>query len=98
MLGIHFKAFDDDIISVDDLLKRLIFEDVDYIPIKWKESMFNKLILPMSLFVFMRIFRRCLLVDGCPFRPRLYAMRVGVGADLNDESLTQPFLVQLCSL
>jgi hypothetical protein len=86
VLGIHFKAFEDDVTSVDDLLNRPILENFDYIPIKWKESMLDKLILPMSWPVFIRIFRRCLLVDGCPFLPCLYAMRMGAGADLDSKS------------
>lgn len=91
MLGIHFKAFEDDVTSVDNLRNRPILEDIDYILVKWKESMLDKLILPMSWSVFIRIFRRYLLIDECPFQPRLYAMRVGVGADLDGKSsLTHP--------
>ena len=67
VLRIHFKAFEDDMTSVDDLLNRPNLEDVDYIPIKWKDKMLDSLILPMSWPVFIRIFRRCLLVDGCLF-------------------------------
>ena len=34
VLEIHFKAFEDDITSVDDLLNRPNLKDVDYIPVK----------------------------------------------------------------
>ena len=46
---------------MDDLLNRPNLEDIDYIPVQWKGSMLDSLILPMSWPVFIRIFRYCLL-------------------------------------
>ncbi|KAG9023096.1 hypothetical protein FRB95_013563, partial [Tulasnella sp. JGI-2019a] len=81
--GIQAGAFEADYKSVDDLLHQPILEDVDYVPLKWKESMLEKPIFPMSYTVFARILRCVLLVAGFPFLLHYYTFRVGAGAEFD---------------
>ena len=83
MCGIHADAYAAGFTSPDELLNRPILEDVDYVPFEWKESMLDKEIFPMSYATFARIFRRVLLVAGFQTNTRVYAFRVGAGADFD---------------
>ena len=81
--GIQAGAFEADYKLVNDLLHRPILEDVDYVLLKWKESILEKPIFPMSYAVFARILCRVLLRCWIPFLPRCYAFRVGAGAEFD---------------
>ena len=82
--GVQAGAFEEDFNSCEDLFNRPQFEDdVDWIPLAWKKEMEDEKIFPMCSSTLVRIFRRCLHVMGCRLLPRVYAFRVGAGADLD---------------
>jgi hypothetical protein len=82
--GVQAGAFEEDFNSCEELFNRPQFEDdVDWIPLAWKKEMEDEKIFPMCSSTFVRIFHRCLLAMGCRLQPRVYAFRVGAGADLD---------------
>lgn len=61
MLGIYKKAFEAEYKSVDDILSRPDLEDVDYVPLKWKEDFADKKIFKTNCSDFCEDFHRLLL-------------------------------------
>ncbi|GKT94480.1 hypothetical protein Ct61P_12330 [Colletotrichum tofieldiae] len=76
-------AFEAGFDSFETLLKQPKLENVDYVPLRWKEGMAKKPIIPIKYYTFWRIWHRILFVMGCrsPFRP--YSMRVGTNCRLD---------------
>lgn len=88
VIGIHFNAFEAGYQSVEDLLHKPNLENVDHVPLRWKQEFLKKEIFPMSYTAFWRTLRRVLLVAGFNMLARIYAFRVGALATY-DGVLTQ---------
>jgi hypothetical protein len=58
--------------------------DVDYMQLKWKDDMLDRHIFPLSYQQFNDIWRRVGMMAGLRDLPRLYALRVGAGARLDE--------------
>ena len=77
------NAFDADFTDVEQFLKRPALGDVDYIELKWKEEMLDRTIFKLSYQQFNNIWHRVCMAAGLREEPRLYALRVGAGARLD---------------
>ena len=84
-LAVHDDAFEPRIDSVQTLLQRPNLE-VDYVPLKWKQEVLNKPILPLDYRTYRDLWRRACLVAGFREDPHLYTLRVGCGMDLDGKS------------
>jgi hypothetical protein len=81
--AIKDNAFNAGFESVEALLSRPILENVDFIQLKWKDSMLNRSVFKLSSGKFSSLWHRTCLVSGLRVDPRFYAMRVGAGARLD---------------
>ena len=88
MIGIHSKAFKAGYQSVNELLHRPNLEDVDCVPLEWRDEMLDLEIFPISYKPFWRTLRRVLLVAGFVTLVPVYAFQVGALVEY-DGSLTQ---------
>ncbi|KAH8655592.1 hypothetical protein BX600DRAFT_515367 [Xylariales sp. PMI_506] len=80
-------AFEIEFKSLEDILTRPEFGDVDYIPLNWKSSLGDKRIIPMKYTRYRELWDRTLLVACFRQHERPYSMRVGAGGRL-DGALT----------
>jgi hypothetical protein len=88
-LALSDDAFDPSSTSIDELLQRSHLENVDFLRLKWKEDMKDKVILPLDYHRY-----RCVWIDACQVAglredPRLYVLRVGAGSSM-DSKKTSP--------
>lgn len=88
VIGIHPKAFKAGYQSVDEVLHKPNLEDVNCVPLEWRDDILDKEIFPMSYTTFGRTLRHILLVAGFVTLARVYAFRVGALMEY-DNSLSQ---------
>jgi hypothetical protein len=69
--------------SVKELLSRPCLENVDFLPLDWKEEMLDRPIFNLSNGTFYDLWHRTCLVSGLRGDPRFYVMRVGAGGRLD---------------
>jgi hypothetical protein len=81
--AIQDNAFDPGFTDAEEFLTRPVLGEVDYIALKWKDEMLNRLVFDLSYRKFNDIWHRVCLVAGFRIQPRLYALRVGAGARLD---------------
>lgn len=68
--AIHDDAFDPSFSSVKELLHRPILEDVNYVPLPWKEGMLDRPIFHITNGQFYALWHRAWLVSGSRGDPR----------------------------
>src|SRR5207244_4303823 len=83
-------AFEDEISTFHDLLHRPNLENVDYVPLKWKEDVLDRPIFPLSQNSLNDLWHRTLLVAGVRTAARLYSLKVGAGARLDGKNEPSP--------
>ena len=81
--AIKDDAFEPSFESVEALLSRPALENVDFQPLKWKESMLDRPIFQLLSTIFSYLWHRTCLVSGLRMDPRFYTMRVGAGDRLD---------------
>ena len=84
-LALSDDAFDPGFTTVDELLRRPQLEDADFLQLKWKEEIRNKVISPLNYDRY-----RCVWIDACQAAglredPRLYVLRVGAGNSMDSK-------------
>jgi hypothetical protein len=84
-LALSDDAFDPSFTSVDELLRRPQLEKADFLQLKWKEEIKDKVILPLDYNRY-----RCVWIDACQAAglredPRLYTLRVGAGSSMDSK-------------
>jgi hypothetical protein len=75
-------AFATPFTSVAEILERPKLEDVDYVPLKWKNEFHGRMIFPMKYSQYNKIWNLVILAAGFREGMRPYSMRVGAGARL----------------
>jgi len=83
--AIQLDALKERFASVDELLRRPILEDVDYVRLEWKDEVKDKKVFPISSVLFDQLWQRTLVVAGSRKPPKPYALRIGTGGRLNGE-------------
>jgi hypothetical protein len=94
--AIKDDAFKPGFDSIEAILRRPILENVDYVPLKWKEGKLDCPIFPLLYSRYNELWHRTCLVAGFREDLRLYTLRVGAGARL-DGTITS-FLVSISML
>jgi hypothetical protein len=82
--AIQDNAFDPGFADAEEFLTRPVLGDVDYIALKWKDEVLDRPVFGLSYRQFNDIWHRVCLVAGFRIEPRLYALRVGAGAKLDE--------------
>jgi hypothetical protein len=82
--AIQDNAFDPGFANAEEFLTRLVLGDVDYITLKWRDEVLERPVFGLSYRKFNDIWHRVCLVAGIRIEPRLYALRVGAGARLDE--------------
>lgn len=70
--------------DTEEFLKRLVLGDADFISLKWKEEVLDRTVFSLSYRQFNDIWHRVCLVAGLRVESRLYVLRVGAGARLDE--------------
>lgn len=77
---VHFDSF-------KQFLTRLrLEENVNYFPVKWKDTFLEQTIFPVSYNQYRTLWTRTVHMAGIRDPPRPYAVRVGAGARINGKS------------
>lgn len=82
--AIRDNAFDPGFADAEEFLKRPVLGDVDYIELKWKDEVLDRTVFNLSYRQFNDIWHRVCMAAGLRVEPRLYALRVGAGARLDE--------------
>ncbi|KAL2020080.1 hypothetical protein VTK56DRAFT_8884 [Thermocarpiscus australiensis] len=88
--AIQMDALDLDVSykSLRELLRRLRLSETGRIDIPWKKKFLNEPLFPLKYAEFSAIWNRCVHVIGSRKDIRLYSLRVGAGARMDDSLLS----------
>lgn len=89
--AIQDDAFDPGFADVEEFKTRSVLGDVDYIRLNWKDEMLDRNVFQLSYRQFNDIWHRVCMMAGFREEPRLYALRVGAEARLDEHR-------ELCSI
>ncbi|KAK8035693.1 hypothetical protein PG991_001766 [Apiospora marii] len=81
--GIQKKAFKVDFKTIDEIFELPNLESVDFVPLEWKQEMMEEMIFSISSNKLNELWHSVLLAAGFRKDPRLYALRVGTGTNLD---------------
>ncbi|KAH0430377.1 hypothetical protein CcaCcLH18_07889 [Colletotrichum camelliae] len=76
-------AFEAGYTTYDDLLKRPILENVDYVPLRWKATLSNKVMFPITRMNFWTLWRLAQQALGMRDCLNIHSIRVGTGKKLH---------------
>jgi hypothetical protein len=82
--AIRDNAFNPGFADAEEFLKRPVLGDVDYIKLEWKDEVLDRTVFGLSYRQFNDIWHRVCLAAGLRVEPKLYALRVGAGARLDE--------------
>ena len=83
------NAFEVGFKSVEELLSRPALEEVNFLPLRWKENMLGRSVFGLSNRTFYDLWQRCWLTAGMRHSPRFYTTRVGAGGRLDGKQRPQ---------
>lgn len=88
--AIQDDAFEAGYTDADEFLNKPALGDVDYIELPWKEEKLDDFIFQLSYRRFIEIWHRVCSAAGLREVPRLYSLRVGAGARLDQNRRLLP--------
>jgi hypothetical protein len=87
-LALSEDAFDPSFSSVDELLRRSQFKNVNYVDLTWKPEKLDQVLFPLDYARYRAIWIDACQAAGLQHDPQLYTLRVGAGASMDSKLLS----------